>query len=70
MGILGVEEQHVTGVKGYCNAKTGKYEVDNWMILEEIRGSRVGRHITVREIIVFVGLKDTHSCYMPKLHIS
>ena len=58
MGLLGVKERGVTGAQWYHNAKPGKREVDSWTILQEIRGSYEGRHSTVREIIICVGLEE------------
>ena len=57
MGLLGVEEQCITGAQGYYNGKSGKREVHSWTILEKILGLHQGRDTTVCEIIVVICLE-------------
>jgi len=55
MGLLRVEEHDITGTERYCDAKPRKGEMYDWTISEDIIGSCVRTHSTVRKIIVIMG---------------
>ena len=58
MGLLRVEEHDITGTERYCDAKPRKGEMYDWTISEDIIGSCVRTHSTVRKIIVIMSLEE------------